>query len=316
MKNEELYHPTWEIHDSSKIQSFMDCPRRFFFDYILGWQSEVANHDLIFGQAFHDAMEVIMTNPMTEDVIEPAYNAFLETYRKTYPEETDEIYEPKSPKNAFYGLAAYIGQYRNQDFFTTLYTEVGGKVSTGKHQVVYKLDTICQDHNERVFSFEHKTTKNGFKQVWMDEWLLSMQIGCYSYAMRCLYPNVSTPLVIINGVAFSKKKVDCQRQPVKKTPQQLQNWLFTVNYWVDQIKNEINVLLNDCSVDDQILTAFPMNPRACTNYFRLCPFHDFCMSWSNPLRQAFEGPPEGFVTKRWDPLEELPIKNRVDLEQT
>ena len=313
MSNEELYHPAWEIMDSSKLQSFMDCPRRFFFDYILGWSSEMANHDLIFGQAFHDAMEIIMTNPMTEDIIEVAYQKFLETYRPYFPEETDELYAPKTPANAFYGLAAYVGQYRNQDFFTTLYTEVGGRVWTGKHYLIYKLDTICQDHNGRVFSFEHKTTKYGFKQVWLDEWLLSMQIGTYSYGLRCLYPDISTPLVIINGVAFSKKKVDCQRQPVKKTPQQLQTWLFTANYWIDQVKQEVDVLMNDCSVDDQVLTAFPLNPRACTNYFRLCPFHDFCMSWPNPLRYAFDQPPDGFQVHHWDPLQELPIKNRVDV---
>lgn len=310
----ELEHPTWSIFDSSKIQCFMDCPRKYFFNYILGWDVDAPNNDLIFGQAIHEALEYLMTSSMKQDAIEPAFQKFLETYREHFSEETDELFIPKSPNNAFFGLAAYVGKYRDQDKFDTLYTEIGGEVNTGKHNLVYKIDAVCKDSNDRIFALEHKTTKWGFKQVWFDEWLLSIQVGTYSYALRCMFPEVLSPIVIINGIAFSKKKVDCERQPVKKTPNQLRTWLFTVNYWIDMIKTEQDVLLNDCSPDDSVLTAFPMNPRACTNYFRLCPYHEFCTAWPNPLKRAFDGPPGGYKLHFWNPLEELPLKNRKDLE--
>lgn len=311
---QSLYHPSWEDFDSSKIQCYMDCPRKYFYNYILGWESDRPNNHLIFGQAWHEGMEHIMTHTMTEDAIEPAYNRFLAKYRESFPAETDELFIPKTPNNAFLGYCVYIGKYRNQDRFQTLHVEIGGKVHTGKHSLIYKMDHVGKDENSRIFAFEHKTTSGGFKQVWFDEWLLSLQIGTYSYALKCMFPEVQSPLVIINGASFSKKKVDCERQPVKKSPGQLRTWLFTVNYWIDSIKDEMDLMLKPGMKDASTFTAFPMNPRACTNYFRLCPYHDFCMAWQNPLTRALDGPPEGFIIRYWNPLEELDIKERIDLE--
>jgi len=311
---EELYHPTWEVYDSSKIQTFMACPRKYFFEYILGWSSEAPNHDLIFGQAVHEGMAYIMTHEMTEETVEKAYQEFLHHYRKHYSEETDDIFAPKTPQNAFYGFATYVGKYRSQDFFKTNYVEIGGKLSTGKHTIVYKIDSVCEDDNGRIFSFEHKTTKFGFKKVWFDQWLLSLQVGTYSYALRCLFPNV-VPVVIINGIAYSKTKVDVERQPVKKTPSQLNGWLLTTNYWIDQIKMEQKILLSDTSLDDDVLSCFPMNPGSCTQYFRVCAFHDFCMAYQNPLKFSEGEPPDGFQRHYWNPLEEINLREQIDLEE-
>jgi len=49
------YHYTWEIQDSSKVQDAMTCMRRYFYNYILGWQSDAPNNHLVFGSAWHDA---------------------------------------------------------------------------------------------------------------------------------------------------------------------------------------------------------------------------------------------------------------------
>lgn len=308
-KTIDFYHPTWEIFDSSKIQTFMDCPRKYFYQYILGWNMDIPNHDLIFGAAFHEGMEVLTLNPGDVD---GAHDAFLDYYRQYFSPETDDIYRPKTPDAALMAFAHYISRYQGQDRFTPLYTELGGRVFTGKHHIVYKIDAVCKDENDHIFALEHKTTKNGIRQVWLDEFLLSLQIGTYSYALRCIYPNIA-PIVIVNGVSFSKTKVDMIRQPVKKTRHQLNIWSLTINFWIDQMKEEIDIFLNQ-SPEDEYLKAFPLNTRACTNYFRLCPFHDFCMAWANPAKQACDGPPEGFTTRYWNPLEELTIKTEINLE--
>jgi len=310
MNNSDLYHPSWEIFDSSKIQTFMTCPRKYFFNYILGWSSETPNHDLIFGQAVHEGMAYMLTHEMTEETVEMAYEEFLNYYRQYYDKETDEIFVPKTPKNAFYGFAVYLTKYRDQDFFKTKYIEIGGRLSTGKHTLVYKLDSVCEDENRRIFSLEHKTTKYGFKKVWFDQWLLSLQVGTYSYALRCLYPE-TVPVVIINGISYSKTKVDVERQPVKKTVSQLNGWLFMVNYWIDQIKLEQKIFLEN--YDQDVLDCFPMNPVSCTQYFRVCPFHDFCMAYQNPLKFSDGEPPDGFQRHYWNPLEEFKLRQQVDL---
>ena len=74
--------PEWDILDSSKIQSYMRCPRKYFFNHILGWsleeeeqgaleisssgllaapKSEIRKSEhLVFGTAWHHSMEHLL----------------------------------------------------------------------------------------------------------------------------------------------------------------------------------------------------------------------------------------------------------------
>ena len=53
--------PTLQTVDSTKINTFLDCPRQYFFTYVLGWRSDRPNNHLVFGQAWHEAMEHLDT---------------------------------------------------------------------------------------------------------------------------------------------------------------------------------------------------------------------------------------------------------------
>jgi len=89
-----------------------------------------------------------------------------------------------------------------------------------------------------------------------------------------------------------------QRVPAFKTPDQMNVWLWTVNDILDDIDADMDKL-HDCNENDPVLMAFRMNPGSCTNY-RGCPFHDYCLAWSNPLQQCHT-PPLGFRVEFWDP---------------
>jgi CRISPR/Cas system-associated exonuclease Cas4 (RecB family) len=53
-------HETWQVLDATKLQTYMRCPRKFFFNYVLGWKSEIPSNHLVFGSAWHMAMEVLL----------------------------------------------------------------------------------------------------------------------------------------------------------------------------------------------------------------------------------------------------------------
>ena len=55
-------HETWDIHDASKIQAYMACPRAYFYRYVLGWETEEKNIHFIFGEGWHRAMEHLLIN--------------------------------------------------------------------------------------------------------------------------------------------------------------------------------------------------------------------------------------------------------------
>jgi len=292
--------PEWQITDSSKLSDFVDCPRQYFFKHILGWQSDAPNNHLIFGTAIHKAMEVMaLSTSYNQEAVENAYAAFLKEYRKDFPVESDEIYSPKNPQHAEAILFEYADKYRNDlQEFKVIYTEIAGTVPVSKDRLMhFRMDTICEEE-QGPFSLEHKTHKGSLTEYWYRQWPLSMAIGTYSHAMHCLYPNAEKVGVTMNGLGYLKTKSDLQRFPIYKTLPQMQTWLWNVNYHLDDLEHQME-LLDNCSDSDSVLMAFPMRSGTCSKYFG-CPFLDFCQAWQNPLQQADE-PPMGFKREFWNP---------------
>ena len=306
----DLYnHEAVNIIDSSKLNDYLDCPRMFFFRHILGWEIDRPNNHLVFGSAWHEAMEHLLLNGYGDDSMMAAYEKFLDYYRESFPAETDELFSPKTPANALLALARYCAEYRS-DSFETLYTEIGGRVSIdGKRNIAFKMDSICRDQEGRIFSLEHKTKKNSFSRVWVDDWPLSIQVGTYSHVLNCLYSPEKVKGIFINGVGFLKTDIKFMRVPVYRAPEHCQNWLFHVNYYFDQIENEWEILL-ESTPDEPIMRAFPQNPRSCTKYFG-CAFFDYCNAWANPLSRCEEVPP-GMIIRHWNPLAE-PVKHEFNV---
>jgi len=309
--------PTHNIQDATKVISFMTCPRMYFYEYVLGWQPETPSNHLAFGIAWHKAMEVIHTEGYDADTVLKAHAAFLKTYREYYPPETDELFHPKTPDNALIVLANYANKYKTDDLkFKVLHVEIGGKIAVNMEQYLYfRMDTICSGDRGH-FSLEHKTASSFY--MWENQWPLSMQVGCYSHVLHCLFPEEEVAGVTMNGVAFKKVKraweqilsgqkltveppFDFQRFPIQRTRAQMNTWLWTIQYWLDQIAANFR-WLEDCSPDDPMLTAFPMNSTNCTKY-NGCPWQDFCNAWQNPLARCDE-PPLGHVIRHWNPSAE------------
>lgn len=310
--------PQHNITDSTKLQTYMSCPRRYFYEYVLGWQSEVPNNHLEFGIAWHKAMEVLLTEGYGSAQVMKAYQAFLDSYRVYYPPETDLLFHPKTPDNALVVLANYANKY-NQDLkeFEVLHVEVGGKIAINLEQYLYfRMDAICRDAM-CPFALEHKTA--GSFYMWDMQWPLSIQVGCYTHVLHCLFPEEEKLKVIVNGTSFNKRAkkgweqiaagqkltvappFDFQRLACPRSRPQMTTWLWTVQYWLDQLAADFK-WLEDCSPDDPMLTAFAMRSTDCTKYLG-CPWHDFCNFWQNPLARC-EEPPLGYVTRHWDPTKE------------
>ncbi len=297
-----IHHPSFDVIDSSKIQEFLMCPRYFFYRYMLGWVGEEPNHDLIFGEAWHAAMLQLALKGYSEENTVVAFGKFMEIYRATFPEESDELWAPKTPMNALKGLVAYTSKYANDpQEFEVLYAEVGGTVSLAEDRfIAFRQDTICRG-KEGIFSLEHKTTAKSFNQSWFNQWLLKTQFGTYNHVLHCLFENEKIEGVKVNGASFMKTKLDFERRLIVDNLSYMQNWQWNTLYWIDQIYWNYDKL-NTCKEDDPILFSFPMNTESCTKYWG-CRYLDLCRSWSNPLQHC-DVPPVGTKVEYWNPLEE------------
>ena len=310
--------PTWDIRDSSKVSDYISCPRLYFYSHILGWRPDSPAHDLHFGASWHCAREHQLLHGY-EDV-QGAFNAFLDEYRKVFHESTDEMYKPKTPTAVLSALMKFAEE-RSLDLVENevvildgqKMTEISGTVPVDHDRVMYyRMDSIMRRKADgKIFSWDHKTTSAYYMRSnkWSEQFHLGIQNGTYTHCLYCMFPIEDVLGIEFCGAGFeylvrgsaarpAGYHTTLQRVPAFKTPDQMNVWLWTVNDILLEIDTDMDRLCS-CREDDTVLMSFRMNPNSCTNY-RGCPFHDFCLAWSNPLQQCYE-PPLGFKVEFWDP---------------
>lgn len=314
----DLSHPAISVLDSSKLQDFMRCPRRAFFRHILGWDLEQDNVHLVFGSAWHKAMECLVATGYTEEGVVEAFTAFLDIYRASFTEEMDEVNAPKSPANALRALFLYTQKWPNDlANLEVLHVECAGTVLIpGDHELVYKMDLIARDRNTHAIeALERKTTKS-LSSAWGNQWRQKFQLGTYSYVLHCLYPDEAEVSITVDGVqivdppktARGTKDIDFLRIPIRWSIDKIEDWLQTATFYYEWWLSELDVL-SRCTDSTNVLPCFPKNVEACSDYFG-CPFLDHCSAISNPLR-IVGSPPPGCQIRYWNPLEELSTASEV-----
>lgn len=314
-------HPTWDILDASKLKRYKECPRKFFYTYILGWTSATPNNHLVFGSAWHVALEHLYLNRFSQKSVLEAHVLFLEHYRAVFPAETDELFQPKTPENGTDSLTAYAETYRRDlEDFRVLYTELGGvmlvspeRTMTFKHDVI-----LMHESTGDVVARDYKTAQRHYTN-WGEHWELSTQMQTYLHALHCLYPDQAEMSIIVDCAFFYA--TDKKRPPratefathmIAKTHDQMQAWLDDTNEWIDRMDYDKYALIHHDDTDQPTMRSYPKNDNACFNYGRRCQFFDFCTAWANPLTRCDE-PPIGFNVEWWDPLAQPEIRQTVDL---
>ena len=292
------YHITHDVHDASKLQCFMDCPRQYFYRYVLGWSRQGSNIHLIFGEGWHRAMETLLREGYDTEAIKKAYNEFYTYYREHYSEVDDDKNFPKAPASVVPALVEYTQKYAG-DEFEVLHTEVAGSVPIDeKRNLHFRLDAVIRD-KDGIAVLEHKTGSR-LTRTWTDQWSLSMQVNLYTHVLYMMYDKNDIYGVKVNGTFFKKGGNDYIRVPVRKTPDMMQVWWWNVLHYLDMLDWNFEQL-EECDEDDQIMRAFPMNTQSCTKYFG-CAYADFCKVWPNPLKRI-DNPPLGFTEDRWNPAD-------------
>lgn len=319
-------HPSTQIIDSSKLDDYLQCHRKFFFSHILGWRLDVPAHDLYFGECWHMAREYQLIYGYEN--VEEAYQVFLTHYRKKFSESSDINHRPKTPEAVYQALINFGVTYfddldknellRNEETGEP-FTEISGTVPIDDRRVLhFRMDSLLRRKEDGMyFSFDHKTTSKYIQyNAWDMQFYLSLQNGTYTHCMYCIFPVDQVLGVEFCGCGFeylSRKgeyRSTLKRVPAFKSHDQMSVWLWTVNTLYDSVERELDHLTH-CSENDSVLQAFPQNPGGCTKY-RGCEFHDICLLTPNPLRICQE-PPFGFRVDHWNPADK-DSRNKMKLE--
>jgi len=318
--NHDLTYPVppneaWDIQDPSKMEIFIDvCPRMYFFKYVLGWKSEAISNHLHFGTSWHEAQEYLLLNDYSAQNVMLANEIFLAKYREVFDEDTDEMFFPKTPTRAMLALAEYsrIFESDHRDFKVwekegTKMTEIAGTVHVNDEDVLhFRMDSILESE-KGFFSIDHKTGSSFSAWGWEDAWNMKIQPNCYNHVLYSLFDEKDVRYINMRGTIFTKNKgtkggkiFDFKECKVVKTRKQMQNWLWHLNFYIDQLKLNFDWLA-ESKPEDMLMRAFPMRTWACANYYgHACEYRAFCENWQNPLKRC-ETTPIGFEIEHWDP---------------
>lgn len=308
-------HKTWNILDSSKLTTYMECPRKYFFRYLLGWSSASPNNHLVFGSSWHLAQEHLLLTDFAPQEVPEAQLKFLRYYRDHFPQSTDELFEPKTPQNAFISIQEYARKYRYESAqFTILYVELGGLVLVSETRTMaFKCDAIRQDNfSGAIQGLDHKTSQRRYSD-WGDHWTLSTQMLTYLHALHCLYGSSDELEMLVRCSFFYKRQpTDFAEHPIRKSHEQMQAWLERTNQWIDHLEIDKLILKDEDTTDELVMQSFAQNDTACFNFGRRCEFFDYCNAWANPLTRCDE-PPLGLNVEWWDPLDRPEIHTKINL---
>lgn len=285
------------IIDSTKIKCFKDCPRKFFYNFVLHWRKDEPNIHLEFGTAWHLAKEHILNHGYDEATINDAFAIFISHYRKFYAPSDDLNNAPKDPGNARKALTEYCNQFGFiNKRMEILATEIAGRVIlVDNFEISFKLDVVLRD-SVGVWAMDHKTSGRD-SQIYDDAWLLSTQMNTYTHALHCMYPPTEVKGAYVDLSVLRKMGNLHKRIPVKKTFAHLEEWHWNTVQWFEFLQHQYELLNKNDNPD--ILFAFPKNTESCTKYGK-CPYMDLCMSPQNPMTRGIE-PPMGYRREVWNP---------------
>lgn len=340
--------PQWAIYDSTKIQDYMLCPRKYLFNHILGWSREHPNIDtpsargglfkkptvlikdkksvdLVFGSAWHKSMEVLLSlrgddpgYPSTG--FGEAISAFYKEWYEYFAPGDEEHFKAKrkTPKRAEEMLRLYTERYCN-DNFRVLDTEMGGVIEIDGVRIAFVIDAICEDpQTGDVFVLEHKTASASLEGIYFDQWRQKMQIGVYSAVLRAMYPEKyaeGQAALYVNAanVRAGNKESMFRRHMFIKSPEQFDDWAATIAHYIGSIETDTNMLFEDSNLiqNESVLFHFPKNTESCTKYGK-CTYIDYCEARPNPLLSI--EPPPGFSHRLWDPIKEREHIQKLSLK--
>lgn len=317
-----------QYFDNTRISSFMACPRHYFFRHVKHWRPDGVPIYFAFGSAWHACMDIIWSQATLprDELIELAFKAFVVTFE----DETPENYEPREKEIRNAGLArdmiiSYV-DFRQEQLkrYEILSIEAPFMVPLDEAASIHyigRLDKVFKEDG-RIYVGEHKTTtsyavKGNFQARFIESFAPNNQVDGYIYAGIMQYGddfrgvNIDAALVHKSVRAF-------KTIPISKLSQITESWLYEMNYWAAEIKDNTVIYEEMLKIGDEesFMPCFPKCTGVCSAFqgYSKCSYRELCRySTTNP---TFMETPQFFVYEPWEPYELLFGKDEGEFVET
>lgn len=320
-----------QYYDNTQLGDYKKCPRYYYLRHVRGWRASGTAMPLIFGLAWHAAMDIVWRGykKIPKDaLVATAMAAFEGVWIESGLKPTDqlglqdlEMLGARTPHTAQEMLHHYIEKRSlildnatllaaERPFAVPLYPDQDDVFYIGRRDKDIEL-------NGDKIVIEHKTSSEykkdgGFKTSYIEGWYPNSQCEGYLYAANIDLGGVRYVWV---DAALVHNKVHDQFRfiPISATFANLDNWLWEARDWVSRIQSEKERLASQPN-DRPVLGAFPKNTDSCSGKYGLCSFLDICRGWANPA--VLDAPPAGYIEDPWHPFEILKIEQLGGIHAT
>lgn len=305
--------------DYSSLSTYLECPRKFMFQYMLHLRDLRPNLDLIFGSCWHAGLEVTFLRLMKETLsVEQATELSMAGFNTIWDEEAAPHFDadltyPKSPGRAYQMYYEYWQRFL-ADFYEHQIIGVEipfsidlSTVSPGLPNYIGRLDLVVQETPQFVIITDHKTAKSVNKATEAG-YENSIQTEGYLLAGHMYFDAI--PRIRYSVALCQKTKIDFFIFQFTRKRDYLDRFLTELSSHISRLHKDILLLdhlsgLSGYQTDPNVIPGcFPRNNTyACTTYFRKCPYFDICMARLNPLVWVNSDPPAGYFRKEWNPAD-------------
>ena len=304
-----------KFYDNTRISGYKTCPRFYQLRHQKHWRSSGTAMPLIFGQAWHSAMDAVWQHAKQYDqdtLLQVAMLNFYSAWEENGMSadldiETLEKLGARTPMIAMEMLKNYIELRWNQLQSAELISceQPFAVPIPGMEDVWYvgRLDKVISMNGQTIV-LEHKTTTEykidgGFRQTYVESWDTDSQVKGYEFG-GSLYFNIDQ--VWVDAALVHKKVHDkfrfipvCHQQPI------LLEWLEDARKWITRINEDISD------------GYFAKNENSCTGKYGPCTFINICRTQPNPA--ALTEAPYGYQVDRWEPFDVLGLDKLITTEK-
>lgn len=299
--------------DSTMMSCFRQCPRRFYYEFILGLRPAALSIDLHAGACFASALERFYEETYTKKAtLQHATARALATFMNEWGEVVPIKDTPKTKERVWDAVESYIANWSPLTDPVQPFRKADGEYSyeftfsipllpennfplhpVTKSPFLYagRFDMLGTRFGKTVWRDE-KTTKS-IGQDWAEQWDLRSQFIGYTWALQ--QSGIPCEGGIVRGIGILKTKITLA-EAYKIYTNEL------IARWYEQLRRDLWRLVNcwqegywDYNLAD-----------ACTSYGG-CAFRLPCSS-AEPSRWY-----DGYTVRRWNPTKKNPIAEPVEV---
>jgi len=287
--------------DSTSLNDFKICPRKYYYTMIEGWQGRDENIHLRFGIEYHKALQdydMAKARGVGHDTaVRMAVSDLLIRTHDWDPDRDTKAGKYKNRDSLLMAVCWYLENFRTDPAQTYIMADRKPAVELSfkfeldwgpPYLLCGHLDRVVL-YNDHLFVMDRKTTTTTLSPYYFKQFQPNNQMTLYAIGSQIV---IKSPVrgVIIDACQLMVGSARFVREFTRRTKDQLEEWLVDLRYHLAIAK----------TYADQ--GHWPMNDTACDKYGG-CPFREVC-SKSPAVRKTFlkadfvQLPEE----ERWNPL--------------